>query len=90
MASVRGRQDHGDLTGDFCTSPSERLEDRKDPGNAQENIRAEQIVTKLRQIEVLVSQGKTVPAACKEAGITAQTIAGARNMAACRWNKPRR
>jgi len=34
----------------------------------------EQIVTKLRQIDVLVSQGKTVPAACKEAGITAQTF----------------
>ena len=30
---------------------------------------AEQIVGKLRQIEVLVSQGKTVPQACKEAGI---------------------
>ena len=31
-------------------------------------------LTKLRQIEVLLSQGKTVPAACKEAGITAQTF----------------
>lgn len=28
----------------------------------------EQIVNKLRQVEVLVSQGKTVPLACKEAG----------------------
>ena len=28
----------------------------------------EQIVAKLRQIEVLMSQGKTVPLACKEAG----------------------
>jgi len=34
----------------------------------------EQIVGKLRQIEVLVSQGKTVPLACKEAGITDQTF----------------
>jgi transposase-like protein len=34
----------------------------------------EQIVAKLRQIEVLLSQGKTVPTACKEAGITAQTF----------------
>ena len=34
----------------------------------------EQIVGKLRQIEVLVSQGKTVPLACKEAGVTAQTF----------------
>lgn len=33
----------------------------------------EQIVTKLRQVEVLVSQGKTVPLACKEAGIVDQT-----------------
>ena len=29
----------------------------------------EQIVAKLRQIEVLVSQGKTIPQACKEVGI---------------------
>ena len=29
----------------------------------------EQIVGKLRQIEVLISQGKTVPVACREAGI---------------------
>jgi transposase-like protein len=34
----------------------------------------EQIVPKLRQIEVLVGQGKTVPLACKEAGITTQTF----------------
>ena len=33
----------------------------------------EQIVAKLRQIEVLLSQGKTVPLACKEAGIVDQT-----------------
>ena len=33
----------------------------------------EQIVPKLRQIEVLVSQGKTVPMACREAGIVDQT-----------------
>lgn len=33
----------------------------------------EQIVGKLRQIEVIVSQGKPVPLACKEAGVTAQT-----------------
>jgi len=31
-------------------------------------------VGKLRQIEVLVSQGKTVPQACKEAGIVEQTF----------------
>jgi len=33
----------------------------------------EQIVGRLRQIEVLVSQGKTVPLAAKEAGVTDQT-----------------
>jgi putative transposase len=34
----------------------------------------EQIVPKLRQIEVLIGQGKTVPLACKDTGITAQTF----------------
>jgi transposase-like protein len=34
----------------------------------------EQIVGKLRQIEVLISQGKTVPVACRDAGITDQTF----------------
>src|SRR5213078_1776673 len=33
----------------------------------------EQIVGKLRQIEVLMSQDKTVPLACKDAGIVNQT-----------------
>ena len=34
----------------------------------------EQIVGKLRQIEVLLSQGKTVSVAAREAGITDQTF----------------
>jgi len=34
----------------------------------------EQIVAKLRQVEVLLSQGKTVPLACKEIGIVEQTF----------------
>lgn len=34
---------------------------------------AEQIVTKLRQIEILQAQGKTIGAACKEAGTTEQS-----------------
>ena len=34
----------------------------------------EQVVAKLRQIEVLLSQGKTIALACKEAGITEQTF----------------
>jgi len=33
---------------------------------------AEQIVTKLRQIEVLPGQGKNIAVACKEAGTTEQ------------------
>ena len=33
----------------------------------------EQIVAKLRQIEVLLTQGKTVPLACREGGINDQT-----------------
>ena len=36
-------------------------------------FKAEQIVTLLRQIEVGIGNGKTVPQACKEAAITVQT-----------------
>ena len=34
---------------------------------------AEQIVTLLRQIEVLIAQGKSAPVACREAGISEQS-----------------
>lgn len=34
---------------------------------------AEQIVTKLRQIEVFVAQGRTIGQACKEAEISEQS-----------------
>ena len=34
---------------------------------------AEQIVSKLRQIEVLMSQGKAVALACKDAGVSQQS-----------------
>jgi len=34
---------------------------------------AEQIVILLRQIEVLISQGKSVPIACRDAGISQQS-----------------
>jgi len=40
---------------------------------ARKRLGAEQIVTKLRQIEVLQGQGKSVAAACKEAGTTEQS-----------------
>ena len=50
----------------------------------------EQMVGKLRQIEVLVGQGKTVPLACKESGITDQRfIGGGKNTADCRSSKRR-
>ena len=39
----------------------------------KKRLGAEQIVTKLRQVEVLQSQGKSVSAACKEAGLTEQS-----------------
>lgn len=37
---------------------------------ARKNYTAEQIVSKLRQIEILSSQGKSIPQACKEAGVS--------------------
>lgn len=40
---------------------------------------AEQIVVMLRQIEVLLSQGKSPPVACREAGISQQSYYRWRN-----------
>lgn len=39
----------------------------------KKRLGAEQIVTKLRQIEILQSQGKSVSASCKEVGLTDQS-----------------
>ena len=39
----------------------------------KKRLGAEQIVTKLRQVEVLQSQGKSVAAACKDVGLTEQS-----------------
>jgi len=39
----------------------------------RKKLAAEQIVTKLRQIEVMQGQGNSIAAACKEAGITEQS-----------------
>ena len=39
---------------------------------ARKRLAAEQIVTKLRQIEVLQGQGKTIATACKDVGTTEQ------------------
>ena len=46
---------------------------------ARKRLSAEQIVTKLRQIEVLQAQGKTIAVACKEAGTTEQSYYRWRN-----------
>ena len=40
---------------------------------ARKRLAAEQIVMKLRQIEVLQGQGKMIAMACKEAGMTEQS-----------------
>ena len=40
---------------------------------ARKRLLAEQIVTKLRQIEVLQGQGKTIAMACREAGTAEQS-----------------
>jgi putative transposase len=39
----------------------------------RKRLAAEQIVTKLRQIEVMQGQGTSIAVACKEAGITEQS-----------------
>ena len=40
---------------------------------ARKTFSPEQIVAKLRQVEVLMAQGKTVALACKEAGVSFQS-----------------
>jgi len=40
---------------------------------AKRGFGAEQIVSKLRQIEVLMAQGKSAALACKEAGVSEQS-----------------
>ena len=42
--------------------------------NAEEDVYPNQIAAKLRQIEVLIRQGRTVPLACKESGIVDQNF----------------
>ena len=45
----------------------------------------EQIISKLREAEMLLSQGQTVAQACKSLGVSEQTYyrAGEENMAGC-------
>jgi transposase-like protein len=40
---------------------------------ARKRFAAEQIITHLRQVEILLSQGKTTGEACRQLGITEQT-----------------
>ena len=40
---------------------------------ARRDLGAEQIVSKLRQIEVLMAQGKSAALACKDAGVSQQS-----------------
>ena len=40
---------------------------------AKRGLSAEQIVSKLRQIEVLMAQGKSAALACKDAGVSQQS-----------------
>jgi hypothetical protein len=63
-----------DLTGSIWAGLTKRV----DPNNEQESGRrknwsAEQIVAKLRQIEVHLAQGKSIALACKEAEISEQS-----------------
>ena len=41
----------------------------------KKRFNAEQIVTLLRQIEVLIAQGKSAPVACRDTGISQQNYA---------------
>jgi len=74
MPQRPGARRVGDLTGDFCASEMETGKQKGVRKMPKKTFTPEQIVGKLRQIEVLVSQGKTVPQACKEAGIVDQTF----------------
>jgi putative transposase len=62
-----------DLTGLFWTRLCEKLGVAREPWMPKRRLSAEQIVVLLRQIEVLMSQGKAAPVACREAGISQQS-----------------
>jgi putative transposase len=46
---------------------------KKEVGMPQKRFRPEQIIGKLREAEVLVSQGATVDEVCRKIGVTSQT-----------------
>ena len=39
----------------------------------RKRFKTEDIISKLREAEVVIAQGKTIPQACKQIGVTAQT-----------------
>ena len=41
--------------------------------NKGSKVKAEEIISKLRTIEILTNQGKTVPMSCREVGISEHT-----------------
>lgn len=49
----------------------------------KKRLRTAQIVPKLRQVEVLKSQGKSIAAACKEVGFTEQSYYRYRKECGC-------
>jgi putative transposase len=62
-----------DLTGLFWTRLCEKIGLARESWMPKRRLSAEQIVVLLRQIEVLMSQGKAAPVACREAGISQQS-----------------
>jgi len=62
------------VPGDFCTSREETKLEQEEMAMARgKKHTAEQIVNLLRQVEVGVANGKTLPQACKEVEIVEQT-----------------
>jgi putative transposase len=62
-----------DLTELFWTKQCENMSLERSLVMPKKRFSAEQIVVVLRQIEVLMSQGKGAPVACREAGISQQS-----------------
>jgi hypothetical protein len=68
-----------DLTELFWTKQCENMSLERSLVMPKKRFSAEQIATVLRQIEVMVLQGKAAPVACREAGISQQSYS--------RWRK---
>ena len=56
---------------------------------SQKRHTPEQIINKLRQAEVELARGATVPQACKKIGVTGRLITGGGpSMGECGWTRP--